>query len=90
MNKTCIISLLPAICLCASCQTNWQNLKAYTQKGSLRADSGLVGKGHKAINAFMKASGWNYTEHPNSSANDHPDGKHCEVIFDKELERQEI
>lgn len=85
MNKTCIISLVTAISLFASCQTNWQNLKGYTQKGSLRADSGLVGKGHKEINAFMNGLGWNYTEHPNISANDHPDGRHCEVVFDKEL-----
>ncbi|MEE1146522.1 MAG: hypothetical protein UHS32_07065, partial [Bacteroidaceae bacterium] len=61
MNKTCTISLVTAISLCASCQTNWQNLngKAYALKGSLRADSGLVGKGHKEINAFMNGLGWN-------------------------------
>ena len=35
----------------------------------------------------MNIYGWNYTEHPNTSPSDHPDGKHCEVIFDKELDK---
>jgi hypothetical protein len=44
-----------------------------------------MGKDYKEINRLMGLAGWNYTEHPNISLNDHPDGKHCEVIFDKEL-----
>jgi hypothetical protein len=44
-----------------------------------------MGKDHKEINRLMGLAGWNYTEHPNISPNDHPDATHCEVIFDEEL-----
>ncbi|MBQ5706615.1 MAG: heparin lyase I family protein [Bacteroidaceae bacterium] len=80
MRHIYIIGILSIICLCASCSTN-----RYSLKSSLRADESLVWKDHKEINKLMGHAGWNYTEHPNISLNDHPDGKHCEVIFDKEL-----
>ena len=81
MKHRYILILLSAICLCASCNTN-----KYILKGSLQATKELTGKNHKEINSHMNSYGWNYTEHPNISTNDHPDGKHCEVIFDKELD----
>ena len=80
MRHIYIIGILSIICLCASCSTN-----RYSLKSSLRADESLMGKDHKEINRLMGLAGWNYTEHPNISLNDHPDATHCEVIFDEEL-----
>ena len=80
MRNIYIIGILSIISLCASCSTN-----RYSLKSSLRADESLMGKDHKEINRLMGRAGWNYTEHPNISLNDHPDATHCEVIFDKEL-----
>ena len=35
----------------------------------------------------MRALGRDYSEHPNSSKNDHYDGVHCEVLFDAALQQ---
>ncbi len=81
MKHTYILILLSAICLCTACNSN-----KYRLQGSLQATKELTGKEYKEINSHMNHFGWNYTEHPNISTGDHPDGKHCEVIFDKELD----
>ena len=81
MKHTYILIFLSVICLCTACNTN-----KYKLKGTLQATKELTSKGYKEINSYMNSYGWNYTEHPNISTNDHPDGKHCEVIFDKELD----
>ncbi len=92
MKHLYILSMMIAIGLCPSCNTNKQILKKNKQEGfilqgSLQADKELIGKNHKEINSYMNKLGWNYTEHPNISSKDHPEGKHCEIIFDKEIEQ---
>lgn len=59
----------------------------YTLQGSMQASQALVGKDYTAIHTYMRSLGWDYSEHPNSSENDHYDGKHCEVVYDEALGR---
>lgn len=44
-----------------------------------------AGMDYNNINSYMKKLGWEYSEHPNWSQNDDPNGLHCEVIYDSEL-----
>ena len=53
----------------------------------MQASSELVGRGYNAIHEYMRTLGWDYSEHPNISKNDHYDGVHCEVIFDPILQQ---
>lgn len=53
----------------------------------MRASAQLVGKDFRAIHEYMRALGWDYSEHPNISGNDHHEGVHCEVIFDPVLQQ---
>ena len=59
----------------------------YQYKGGMQANAGLVGKDFNAIHEYMRSLGWDYSEHPNISKNDHYQGVHCEVIFDKALQQ---
>lgn len=57
----------------------------YALQGSMQATQALAGKDYNAIHRYMRSLGWDYSEHPNSSENDHYDGKHCEVVYDETL-----
>lgn len=59
----------------------------YAFQGGMRASAQLVGKDFRAIHEYMRALGWDYSEHPNISGNDHHEGVHCEVIFDPVLQQ---
>jgi hypothetical protein len=59
----------------------------YAFQGGMQASSELVGRGYNAIHEYMRTLGWDYSEHPNISKNDHYDGVHCEVIFDPILQQ---
>lgn len=59
----------------------------YQYKGGMQANARLVGKDFNAIHEYMRSLGWDYSEHPNISKNDHHQGIHCEVIFDKALQQ---
>ena len=59
----------------------------YAFQGGMQASSELVGRGYNAIHEYMRTLGWDYSEHPNISKNDHYDGVHCEVIFDPTLQQ---
>lgn len=92
MKHIYILTIVSAIYLCTACCTNKQHLhnsekEEYALQGTLQASKDLIGKSHKEINSYMNRFGWNYTEHPNISPNDHPEGTHCEVIYDKEIEQ---
>lgn len=52
---------------------------------SMQPTAQQVGMDYCGINSYMKKLGWEYSEHPNWSQNDDPNGKHCEVIYDSEL-----
>jgi hypothetical protein len=57
----------------------------YTLESSMQASKDLVGKDYTAIHSYMRKWGWDYSEHPNSSAKDDKDGIHCEVEYDNDL-----
>lgn len=59
----------------------------YTFQGGMQADKKLVGKDYNAIHEYMRSLGWDYSEHPNISKQDHYQGVHCEVIFDSTLQQ---
>lgn len=59
----------------------------YTFKGGMQATLQLVGKDYNAIHEYMRSKGWDYSEHPNISKNDHHEGVHCEVVFDPFLQQ---
>lgn len=59
----------------------------YAFQGGMQASSELVGRDYNAIHEYMRTLGWDYSEHPNISKNDHYDGVHCEVIFDSTLQQ---
>lgn len=59
----------------------------YAYKGGMQGSSRLVGKDFNAIHEYMRSLGWDYSEHPNISKNDHYQGVHCEVILDKTLQQ---
>ena len=43
----------------------------YTFQGGMQADAKLVGKDYRAIHEYMRSLGWDYSEHPNISRQDH-------------------
>ena len=57
----------------------------YAYKGGMVADKSLVNKDFRAIHEYMRSLGWDYSEHPNISSNDHHDGIHCTVVYDDEI-----
>ena len=59
----------------------------YTFQGGMQADAKLVGKDYRAIHEYMRSLGWDYSEHPNISRQDHYQGVHCEIIFDPTLQQ---
>ena len=59
----------------------------YAFQGGMQASSELIGRDYDAIHEYMRTLGWDYSEHPNISKNDHYDGVHCEVIFDPILQQ---
>ena len=59
----------------------------YTFQKGMQAQSKLARKDFNAIHEYMRSLGWDYSEHPNISKNDHYQGVHCEVLFDKALQQ---
>jgi len=57
----------------------------YTLQSSMQGSSVLAGKDYKAINTYMLPLGWNYTEHPNITDNDHNVETHGENVHDPVL-----
>lgn len=57
----------------------------YTYMGGMNADKKLVAGDHRSIHEYMRSLGWDYSEHPNISRNDHFDGTHCAVVYDDEI-----
>lgn len=63
------------------------NADKYVLQGSLQASKDLTGADYNQINQYMKRSGWDYSEHPNSSVNDHKDGIHGEIVYEGALQQ---
>lgn len=61
--------------------------RGYVLQSSMQGDASLVGKNYGEIHSYMRKYGWDYSEHPNSSTNDHKDGIHCQNIFDEVLQQ---
>lgn len=61
--------------------------KDYVFQGGMQADASLVNRDFQAIHEYMRSFGWDYSEHPNISRQDHYQGGHCEVLFDKTLQQ---
>ena len=59
----------------------------YVFQGGMQADASLKNRNFQAIHEYMRSLGWDYSEHPNISENDHHQGVHCEVLFDKTLQQ---
>ena len=59
----------------------------YTYRGGMQAGAELMGKDYKAIHEYMRSLGWDYSEHPNISRQDHYQGVHCEVLLDSTLQQ---
>ena len=59
----------------------------YKLQSSMQGSSILVDKDWTQIHSYMKRYGWDYSEHPNSSDNDHKDGIHCQNIYDDTLKQ---
>lgn len=59
----------------------------YIYRGGMQAGAELVGKDYKAIHEYMRSLGWDYSEHPNISRQDHYQGGHCEVLLDSTLQQ---
>jgi len=57
----------------------------YTLQTSMRGSANLVEKGYADIHTYMRTLGWDYSEHPNYTSLDHPDGIHCQNIYDETL-----
>ena len=57
----------------------------YTLQAQMQGSQSLLGKDYAEIHNYMRALGWDYSEHSNSSAKDHVDGVHCENIYDSSL-----
>ena len=57
----------------------------YRYQGGMQATSSLVGQDFHAIHEYMRSLGWDYSEHPNISRQDHYQGVHCEVEYDDTL-----
>ncbi len=57
----------------------------FVLQGSMQATSDLVGKDFNEIHKYMRTKGWDYSEHPNSSEDDHFNGIHCEVVYDSSI-----
>ncbi len=57
----------------------------YKYMGGLTPDKMLVAGDYQNIHAYMRKLGWDYSEHPNISKNDHCDGTHCRVVYDEKI-----
>lgn len=57
----------------------------YVYMGGMRPDKKLISGDFRTIHEYMRSLGWDYSEHPNISKNDHYDGTHCSVVFDDEI-----
>lgn len=57
----------------------------YSYKGGMTADKKLVGGDFRGIHEYMRSLGYDYSEHPNISRNDHHEGTHCSVVYDDEI-----
>jgi len=59
----------------------------YTLQSSMQGASSLTDKDYTQIHSYMRQYGWDYSEHPNSSDQDHNDGIHCLNIYDETLKQ---
>ena len=59
--------------------------RGYALNSSMQGTAALVDKDHKAINIHMLPLGWNYTESPNISENDHNTAPHSQTVYDAVL-----
>ncbi len=57
----------------------------YRFMGGMTPDKKLVSCDFHSIHEYMRSLGWDYSEHPNISRNDHYDGTHCSVVYDEEI-----
>lgn len=64
-----------------------ETTEEYKLQSSMQGSKDLVGKDYKAIHNYMRTLGWDYSEHPNSAENDDPNGIHCEVVYDEDIEQ---
>ena len=67
--------------------SNDPTAKGYALVASMQGAVGMVGQDYSSINTYMKTYGFDYSEHPNSSQNDHPDGVHCQNVYDETLQQ---
>lgn len=72
---------------CSTCGLDDIVARGYVLQSSMQGDASLVGKDYREIHSYMRKYGWDYSEHPNSSVNDHKDGIHCQNIFDEVLQQ---
>lgn len=74
---------------CTSCDNNGDNPieNGYVLQSSMQGSSFIVDKDYTQIHSYMKQYGWDYSEHPNSSSNDHSTGIHCQNIYDDVLKQ---
>lgn len=59
----------------------------YTLQSSMQGSSSLIDKDYTQIHSYMRQYGWDYSEHPNLSVDDHHDGIHCQNIYDETLKQ---
>lgn len=59
----------------------------YSLQSSMQGSANLVGKNYADIHTYMRTLGWDYSEHPNYTVLDHPDGVHCENVYDETLKQ---
>lgn len=59
----------------------------FIYQGGMKGNTELVGRDYRAIHEYMRALGWDYSEHPNCSMQDHWQGTHCKVIWDSEIKQ---
>lgn len=59
----------------------------FVYQGGMKGKAELVGRDYRAIHEYMRSLGWDYSEHPNCSKQDHWQGTHCEVIWDPEIKQ---
>lgn len=62
-----------------------EEVDPFVLQGVLSAAEELVGKDYQDVHQYMRKFGWDYSEHPNSSVNDHYEGKHIDVVYDEGL-----
>jgi hypothetical protein len=77
-GKSCVAHVLPG-----------PGCRGYLLTSTMEADPSMTGKTYSEINAYMKKSGFDYSEHPNCTGGygGHPDGVHADVVQDTDLNK---